>query len=113
MPTWRKVGGFLVPEHASREELVIAACASAADFTARVAECYRQQIAGREREPPLTFLHNLEEHFSDSETRIRIDRLISWAPHSTQLHGFYGAAPIHLLDPPEPLPPRVRALSRR
>jgi ribose-phosphate pyrophosphokinase len=28
-----------------------------------------------------------------------IDRLISWAPHSTQLHGFYGAAPMHLLDP--------------
>jgi ribose-phosphate pyrophosphokinase len=28
-----------------------------------------------------------------------IDRLIAWAPHSTQIHGFYGAAPIHLLDP--------------
>jgi ribose-phosphate pyrophosphokinase len=28
-----------------------------------------------------------------------IDRLISWDPHSKQLHGFYGATPLNLLDP--------------
>jgi ribose-phosphate pyrophosphokinase len=28
-----------------------------------------------------------------------MDGLITWAPHSRQIHGFYGRNPIHLLDP--------------
>ena len=28
-----------------------------------------------------------------------VDGLISWAPHSTQIRGFYGMMPVHLLDP--------------
>jgi ribose-phosphate pyrophosphokinase len=174
--------GFVLPEFSGPDDLVIAACDSAIDFTRRVVDCYRQQLAAGGREPELSFIDNLEESFNDSETRMRIDRhvggsdvfliqqlldpiagrgvnqnylafliavrafrehgagritavlpylayarqdkptkyareattaqlmaelalaagidrLIAWAPHSTQIHGFYGAAPIHLLDP--------------
>ena len=28
-----------------------------------------------------------------------IDRMISWHPHSDQLHGFYSATPVNLMDP--------------
>jgi ribose-phosphate pyrophosphokinase len=175
-------GGFVIPEIGRRDNLVIAACASAADFASRVVDCYQKHLAAGGGEAKISFLDDLEEGFSDSETRMRIgqhiggsdvfliqqlldpvagravnqnylafliaarafrehgagritavlpylayarqdkptkytrepttaqlmaelaltagiDRLISWAPHSTQIHGFYGAAPIHLLDP--------------
>lgn len=176
------IGGFIIPETGRRDNLVIAACDSAADFASRVVDCYLKRLASGQREAKLKLLDNLEESFSDSETRMRIephiggsdvfliqqlldpaagrgvnqnylafliaarafrehgagritavlpylaysrqdkptkytrepttaqlmaelalcagiDRLISWAPHCTQIHGFYGAAPIHLLDP--------------
>jgi ribose-phosphate pyrophosphokinase len=36
---------------------------------------------------------------ADLSVEAGIDGLISWAPHSTQLRGFYGRIPVHLLDP--------------
>jgi ribose-phosphate pyrophosphokinase len=175
-------GGFVIRTDGRTDNLVIAACDSAIDFASRVVECYREHLASGRQKANLSFLDNLEDSFSDSETRMRIeqhiggsdvfliqqlldpvarrgvnqnylafliaarafrehgagritavlpylayarqdkptkytrepttaqlmaelaltagiDRLISWAPHSTQIHGFYGAAPIHLLDP--------------
>jgi len=175
-------GGFFIPEAGCRDDLVVAACDSATNLAGRIVDCYRKHLTGSAREVHPAFLDSLEESFSDSETRVRIDRhvggsdvfliqqlldpvsgtgvnqnylafliaarafrehgagritavlpylayarqdkptkytreattaqlmaelslaagidrLISWAPHSTQIHGFYGAAPIHLLDP--------------
>jgi ribose-phosphate pyrophosphokinase len=174
--------GFVCPETGRPDNLVIAACASAVDFASRIAGCYQKRLAEQGCDRPVIFLDRLEHRFSDSESRIRIDRhiggsdvfliqqlldpisgkevnqnylsfliaarafrehgagritavlpylayarqdkptkytrepttaqlmaelslaagidrLIAWAPHSTQIHGFYGAAPIHLLDP--------------
>ena len=36
---------------------------------------------------------------ADLSIEAGIDGLIAWAPHSTQLRGFYGRLPVHLLDP--------------
>ncbi|MBN2553646.1 MAG: ribose-phosphate pyrophosphokinase [Spirochaetales bacterium] len=177
-----KDGGFTIPKSGARDDLVIAACASATELAGRIVDCYRRRLAEGRGQAQVRFLDNLEGRFKDSETRIRIDchiggsdvfliqqlldpvagagvnqnylafliaarafrehgagritavlpylayarqdkptkytreattaqlmaelslaagidRLISWAPHSSQIHGFYGAAPIHLLDP--------------
>jgi ribose-phosphate pyrophosphokinase len=36
---------------------------------------------------------------ADLSIEAGIDGLIAWAPHSTQIRGFYGRIPVHLLDP--------------
>lgn len=36
---------------------------------------------------------------ADLSINAGIDRMITWDPHSTQLHGFYGPTPLNLLDP--------------
>jgi ribose-phosphate pyrophosphokinase len=36
---------------------------------------------------------------ADLSIEAGLDRLISWDPHSTQIHGFYGQTPLNLLDP--------------
>ncbi len=178
---------FITPEDLAEDtavqldRLVIAACNSAAKFAGRVTECYQKRLSERGSRSTFTFLGGIEDSFSDSETRVRIDEhiggadvfllqqlldplsgssvnqnylsfliaargfrehgaarvtavlpylayarqdkptkyarepttaqlmaelsltagidsLIAWAPHSSQIHGFYGSAPIHLLD---------------
>lgn len=36
---------------------------------------------------------------ADLSIEAGVDRMISWNPHSTQIHGFYGNIPLNLLDP--------------
>ncbi len=36
---------------------------------------------------------------ADLSINAGIDRMITWDPHSTQLHGFYASTPLNLLDP--------------
>ena len=185
MPADKK--SFVTPEDLAEDtmvqldRLVIATCNSAAEFAVKVTECYRKKLSERGSRGSFTFLHGIEDSFSDSETRVRLDEhiggadvfllqqlldprsgstvnqnylsfliaargfrehgaaritavlpylayarqdkptkytrepttaqlmaelsltagvdtLIAWAPHSSQIHGFYGSAPIHLLD---------------
>jgi ribose-phosphate pyrophosphokinase len=46
-----------------------------------------------EREPTTVRL------MADLSQTAGIDRVVTWHPHSPQVHGFYGATPINILDP--------------
>lgn len=35
---------------------------------------------------------------ADLSTASGIDRLVTWHPHSSQIHGFYGSMPVHMLE---------------
>ena len=58
-------------------------------------------LAYARQDKPTEFAHEptTAKLMADLSIAAGLDRLVTWHPHSRQLHGFYGRVPIHPLEP--------------
>lgn len=58
-------------------------------------------LAYARQDKPTEFTHEptTAKLMADLSITAGLDRLVTWHPHSRQLHGFYGQVPIHPLEP--------------